>query len=349
MANQKIENYLPKTKEYFNTETTTVMKVGFKENMKVIKEVFFDSKNRKPKYRLPQISPNFKSFTEKSDKVKFIWFGHSTLLLNIDEQNILIDPVFSGNAAPFSFMVKRFQPPVVGVESLPKIDTIVISHNHYDHLDKKTIKFFKDTETKFIVPLGVKNILIKWGIDKDKITELDWYQSTKQGQIKFTATPAKHFSGRGLFDRNKTLWASWVIEGNTEKIFFSGDSGYGKHFKDIGESFDGFDVAFIENGQYNKMWSDIHMMPNETVQAAIDLEAKVFVPIHWGMFDLSLHKWYEPIENSYSLAKEKKVPIIAPELGEILTSESKNDSKLWWETSKEKDENVLKVSIASVE
>lgn len=344
MANQKIENYMPKIKEYFNTETTSVMKVGFKENMKVLKEVFFDSHLRKPKGILPETKPNFDSLISKSNKLKFIWFGHSTLLLNTDNQNILIDPVFSENAAPFSFMMKRFQSPVTSLEALPKINTIVISHNHYDHLDKKTIKFFKDKETKFIVPLGVKNILIKWGIDEDKVTELDWYQSTKQGQLKFTATPAKHFSGRGLFDRNKTLWASWVIEGSTEKIFFSGDSGYGKHFKDIGESFNGFDIAFIENGQYNEKWADIHMMPNETIQAAIDLEAKVFVPIHWGMFDLSLHKWYEPIESSYSIAQEKGIPIIAPKLGEILTNEVQNKSDLWWRASIEKEENTLKVS-----
>lgn len=345
MANSTIENYSLETKEYFNTETTSVMKVGFMENMKVLKEVLFDSKNRRPKDKLPQIKPNFTSFTQKSDKLKFIWFGHSTLLLNVDEKNILIDPVFSGNAAPFSFMVKRFQDPVVDVNDLPTIDTIVISHSHYDHLDKKTIKFFKNKATRFIVPLGIKNILVKWGIDEDKITELDWYQVTKQGEINFTATPAKHFSGRGLFDRNKTLWASWVIESKSEKIFFSGDTGYGEHFKEIAEYFDGFDIAFIENGQYNEKWADIHMMPNETIQAAIDLEAKVFVPIHWGMFDLSLHKWYEPIENSYSLAREKEIPIIAPKLGEILTSESKNDSKLWWETSKEKEENSFNVSV----
>lgn len=344
MANPKIENFSLKTKEYFNTETTSVMKVNFNENMKVLKEVLFDSENRRPKAKLPQIKPDFESFISKSDKLKFIWFGHSTLLLNTDNQNILIDPVFSENAAPFSFMVKRFQAPVISLEVLPKIDTILISHNHYDHLDKKTIKFFKNTSTKFIVPLGVKNILIKWGIDEDKVTELDWYHSTKQGQIKFTATPAKHFSGRSLWDRNKTLWASWVIEGNSEKIFYSGDSGYGKHFKDIGEYFNGFDIAFIENGQYNEKWSDIHMMPNETVQAAIDLDAKVFVPIHWGMFDLSLHKWYEPIENSYSLAKEKKVPIIAPKLGKILTNEVHDESDLWWKSLIDNEENTLKLS-----
>lgn len=344
MANQKIENYLPKTKEYINTETTSVMKVGLKENMKVMKEVFFDSKNRRPKHKLPQISPNFNSFTDKSDKTKFIWFGHSTLLLNTDNKNILIDPVFSENAAPFNFMVKRFQTSVTNLEALPKIDTILISHNHYDHLDKKTIKFFEDKETKFIVPLGIKNILIKWGIDENKVTELDWYQSTKHGQIKFTATPAKHFSGRSLWDRNKTLWASWVIEGTTEKIFFSGDSGYGKHFKDIGKYFNGFDLAFIENGQYNEKWADIHMMPNETIQAAIDLDTKVFVPIHWGMFDLSLHKWYEPIEDSYSLAKEKKIPIIAPKLGEILTTEVHDESDLWWKSLIDNEENTLKLS-----
>lgn len=344
MANSKIENYSSETKEYFNTENTSVMKVGFAENMKVLKEVLFDSASRRPKYTLPQVKPDFDSFSLKSDKLKFIWFGHSTLLLNIDEKNILIDPIFSENAAPFSFLVKRFQSPVVSIDNLPHIDIILISHSHYDHLDKKTVKFFKDKSTKFIVPMGVKNILVKWGIDKSRVTELDWYQSLKNNSMTFTATPAKHFSGRGLFDRNKTLWASWVIEGKSEKIFFSGDSGYGEHFKEIGECFNGFDLAFMENGQYNKMWSDIHMMPAETVQAAIDLEAKVFVPIHWGMFDLSLHKWYEPVEHSYSLAKKNKLSAIVPKIGEIVTKEYITEFPLWWETSKEKEKNSLKVS-----
>lgn len=308
----------------------TVTKMNFSENVKVFKEVTSKSEFRKPKTHLPQVSPDLANFTAKSDNPKFIWFGHSTILMSIDGKTILTDPVFSENAAPVNFMVKRFQNPVLQTDKLPTIDVIMISHNHYDHLDKKTIKFFKDKNTKFIVPLGVGVILEKWGIDKSKITELNWYESTKDNNLNFTATPAIHYSGRGLFDKNKTLWSSWVIESANKKIFFSGDSGYGKHFKEIGERFGGFDFAFIENGQYDKRWPEIHMFPEETVQVALDLKAKIFTPIHWGMFDLSLHKWNEPIKESYKIAKEKNIPIIIPELGEIFYEDKKETQNLWW-------------------
>lgn len=309
----------------------TVTKMNFSENLKIFKEVTLKSKLRKPKSHSPQVSPDLLNFTEESDNPKFIWFGHSTILMNIEGKTILTDPVFSENAAPVNFMVKRFQNPVLQLNELPPIDVVVISHNHYDHLDKKTIKFFKDKNTKFIVPLGVGVILKKWGIDKSKITELNWYESIKDDNLNFTATPAIHYSGRGLFDKNKTLWSSWVIESDNKKIFFSGDSGYGKHFKEIGERFGGFDFAFIENGQYDKRWPDIHMFPEETVQAALDLKAKIFTPIHWGMFDLSLHKWNEPIKESYKVAKEKNMAIITPEFGETFWTNKEKTKNLWWD------------------
>lgn len=327
-----MKNYSKEKKEFVNLENTTLMKIGFGENLNLFKKMLFESDSRRPKNKLPEIKADLKLFMEKSDNLKFIWFGHSTLLLNMDGTTILIDPVFSKSASPFSFLVKRFQKAIFSLNELPAIDVILISHNHYDHLDKKSILFFKNKNTNFMVPLGVKNILIKWGIESWRITELNWYESAKISSTIFTATPARHFSGRGLFDRNKTLWASWVIEKrNKKRIFFSGDSGYGKHFEDIGLKFGEFDIAFIENGQYNEKWSDIHMMPEETVQAAIDLNAKHFVPIHWGMFDLSLHKWSDPIKNSYQIAKEKNISIIPPKLGKIIEEKKDDDHSIWWE------------------
>ena len=324
-------NYSEKTKEFYNLKEVTVTKMNFSENLKVFQEIALKSKFRKPKSKLPQVNPDLKVFNTKSENPKFIWFGHSTILMNIDGKIILIDPVFSKNAAPVNFMVKRFQSPVLLLDELPPIDIIVISHNHYDHLDKKTIKFFREKNTKFVVPLGVGTTLKKWGIASSKIRELNWYESEKSKGLNFTATPAIHYSGRGLFDKNKTLWSSWVIESNNKKIFFSGDSGYGNHFKEIGERFGDFDFAFIENGQYDRRWPEIHMFPEETVQAALDLKAKKIIPIHWGMFDLSLHKWNEPIKESYKIAKEKDIPIIIPKLGEIFFEGKKESENLWWD------------------
>ena len=327
-----MKNYSEEKKEFVNFEKTTLMKIGFRENLNLFKKMLFESNSRRPKNKLPEVKANLDLFMEKSDNLKFIWFGHSTLLLNIDNTIVLVDPIFSMNASPFNFLVKRFQKSIFTLNELPNINVILISHNHYDHLDKKSVAFFKDKNTNFMVPMGLKTTLIKWGIEEWKITELNWYESAKINSTIFTAAPARHFSGRGLFDRNKTLWASWIIEKrNKERVFFSGDSGYGKHFKEIGLKFGEFDIAFIENGQYNEKWRDIHMMPEETVQAAIDLNARHFVPIHWGMFDLSLHKWSDPIKNSYKIAKEKNISIIPPKLGKIIEEKNKADYSTWWE------------------
>ena len=290
-------------------DSKTKVEINIFKKLKAVKDVFLKSKSRIPQGKIPEAKPDIDHFMKKDNQTKFIWFGHSTLLVNIDGQIILMDPIFSRYASPIYFIVKRFQPPVLNLNELPHIDTILISHNHYDHLDKKTIKFFKRNSTEFIVPLGIGNILERWGIDRSRITELDWYESADKNPVKYTSAPAKHFSGRGLFDRNKTNWSSWVIEGKNEKIFFSGDSGYGKHFKEINKYFGKFDIVFIENGQYDKRWPDIHMMPEKTVQAALDLEAKNFVPIHWGMFCISFHHWAEPIERSSRLAKKKGLQV----------------------------------------
>lgn len=267
---------------------------------------------------MPQIKPNLELFEKSSDALKFIWFGHSTVLLNLDGMKILIDPMFSTYASPIKGTFKRFQPPVLSLKELPSIDVIVISHDHYDHLDKKSIQFFKHQETRFLVPLGIKRYLLKWGIAEHKITELDWHESSKMGSINFTATPAHHFSGRSFLGHNTTLWASWVIEGS-KKVFFSGDSAYSPHFRDIGERYGGFDVAFMENGQYDKRWLYAHMMPQQTIQAIKDIQAKFFVPIHWSMFRLSTHHWLDPMMQSLTITKEHNVPMLSPFLGEVIS------------------------------
>lgn len=311
-----------------NTEKSAPS-LSFFKSVSLFKKVILDQ-GRSPTAKLPEVRPNFTNFLAPSETMKFIWFGHSTFLLNVDGHLILVDPVFH-NASPLPFLVKRFQAPVVTLDELPSVETILISHDHYDHLDQKAIEYYVPrTNTRFIVPKGVGNHLRDWGIDDSRITELAWHESITSNDIKFTAAPAQHFSGRGLFDRNETLWASWIIQGNMDKIYYSGDSGYGPHFQEIGNKYGPFDYAFIENGQYNKLWPDVHMQPEESIQALIDLNAHTMIPVHWGMFDLSLHHWTEPIARTYAIARNWTVPLLTPRIGEIVDWNNR-PSSAWWE------------------
>lgn len=341
-------NYSIESGEFINlpSKTNKAKEMSFTETLSIMKKIFLDKATRAPQAKLPEVKPDLADFLKRSDYLKFIWLGHSSILMNLDNRTILIDPVLGKSASPFDFLVTRFQAPVLKVDELPMIDTIIISHDHYDHLDKSTIKYFVNKATRFIVPLGVGKHLTDWGIQPSRITELNWGETITQNEISFTATPAQHFSGRSLFDRNETLWASWVIAGKEDKIFFSGDSGYGDHFKEIGKRYGPFDIAFIENGQYNERWPDVHMQPEETLQAQIDVDAKFLVPIHWGMFDLSLHHWAEPIERTYKIAKAWDIPIITPRLGEIVNTGKPFQNKPWWEFSPSvQTESVSNVSL----
>lgn len=313
-------------------KSSAAAKLTFFERITLMKKVFFDQGDRIPKQKLPEVRPDLDIFLSEDEHLKFIWFGHSTILVNMDGKNILIDPIFSNAASPVSFMVKRFQPPVLKLEDLPEIDFVVISHDHYDHLDKETIKFFSGKKTQFIVPLEVSKHLKDWGITDEAISELNWYESVKKDEMTFTATPAQHFSGRTLWDTNSTLWASWVVHGKREKIYFSGDTGYSDHFKTIGEKYGPFDYAFLENGQYNERWPYVHMKPEETIQAMKDINAKKFIPIHWGMFTLSFHPWDEPIQRSYELSLKENVHILTPRLGEMVHGKSDQTFATWWKS-----------------
>jgi len=280
---------------------------------------------------LPEVKPDMIEFTKISSRIKIIWFGHSSVLMNVSGKKILIDPVFSGSASPVGFMVKRFQKPVLELSGLPEIDYIVISHDHYDHLDMQTMKFFKDKKAEFIVPPGVGSHLRGWGIGAGRITELGWWEKTERGDIDFIAAPSQHFSGRSFTQKNKTLWASWIISSRKEKIFFSGDSGYDIHFSEIGKKYGPFDLAFIETGQYNEKWSTVHMLPHEAAQAYFDLGAKRYFPIHWGMFELALHPWFQPASDIAKEADSRGINLITPLLGEMITMDENLKTGRWWE------------------
>lgn len=298
---------------------------------KLILVFFFGGeKFKRPPEKLPELKPNIKEFLEKSEQLKFIWFGHSTFLVNFDGTIILFDPVFSGAASPVSLFVKRFQDPVLKLEELPNIDYIILSHDHYDHLDKDTIDFFKNKTTKFITPLGVISHLKEWGITDDRLTELDWWNSIERNNLEIILTPAQHFSGRKGSNQNKTLWGSWIVRNKKQSLYFSGDSGYDTHFKTIGDKYGPFDITFIENGQYDERWRQVHVLPEETAQAFLDLKGKRLVPVHWGMFDLSLHNWYDPIERIEKASKEKNINLLTPKFGQIVKLEEETIFEKWW-------------------
>ena len=225
---------------------------------------------------------------------------------------------------------KRFHPVPIDINTLPTIAVVVISHDHYDHLDKNSIKLLADKTQNFVVPLGVAKHLINWGIEPSRIYEMDWWQSVRLADITFTSTPSQHFSGRGLFDRNTTLWSSWVIVSPAQRIFFSGDSGYFDGFKTIGEKFGPFDLTILENGAYNKEWTQSHMLPAETVQAHIDLKGKAMLPVHNCTFNLAFHPWNEPLEKVSQLADEKNILVQTPVMGQAAILAASQSPEKWW-------------------
>ena len=298
-------------------------------NFSTIWEWLIGIENAKPTKKLPEVKVNLKSFFSSNQGVQFIWLGHSSLLMNFAGVKLLIDPVFSGSASPFSFMVQRFQEPIVRLKELPKIDFVVISHDHYDHLDQKTIEYFRETETVFITPLGVGSHLTYWGVKPEQIIERDWFESYSSSGIDFVATPSQHFSGRSLSDENKTLWASWVIKSKDHAVYFSGDSGYDTHFQEIGTKLGPFDIAFIENGQYDKRWPAAHLFPEEAAQVYLELRAKRIFPIHWGMFELAMHPWNEPPTRLTS-ALSSPSALVVPKLGFQYSLDNLPDLEYWW-------------------
>lgn len=324
-------NYNKKKQQFVNRIPDVIEKMQERNlSWKLFKEWFKAGKDRVPSEKLPEVSPDINAFLSTTKDLKVIWFGHSSFLLNMDGNIILVDPVFSESASPVSWMVKRFQEPVLKLEELPKVDYIVISHDHYDHLDMQSIKHFKEKKVTFVTPLGVGSHLKGWGIDEKNIIERDWWQSTTLNGVEFTATPAQHFSGRTGFNGNQTLWASWVLKTKNHNVFFSGDTGYDIHFQQIGERLGPFDVAFIENGQYNLNWREVHLLPEEGVKAFQELKAKKYFPVHWGMFELSLHAWYDPVEKLFNLAKQKNIEVVAPKLGQVVNLNQKFNNELWW-------------------
>jgi L-ascorbate metabolism protein UlaG (beta-lactamase superfamily) len=263
--------------------------------------------------------------------LRITWMGHSSLLIEIDGVRILTDPVWGPRASFSSFIgPKRFFPAPLALSALPELDVILLSHDHYDHLDYSTIKQLTHIDTPVYCSLGVGGIIEKWGISKDRITEMDWTHTLPIGpNVNVTAMPARHFSGRGLTNRNQTLWSSFVIKGAKHNIFFGADSGWFPGYKDIGNSYGPFDLTMLEIGAYGEGWPDIHMGPENATEAHLALRGKVMMPIHWGTFNLALHAWREPIEDLLKFAEQKNITLFLPMPGEPMEVTGSYNSR-WW-------------------
>ena len=293
--------------------------------------LFSKNKNSEPPAALPSTKTDLLRLDPQEDVI--VWFGHSSYFMQLQGKRILVDPVFSGSASPVNFTTKSFNgSDVYTAADLPEIDYLFISHDHYDHLDYKTIQQLKPKVKKIITGLGVGAHLEHWGFDPSIIIEKDWNETVKlYDGFEVHTAPTRHFSGRG-FKRNGTLWLSFVLKAPGTAIYIGGDSGYDHHFKTLGEKHGPFDLVILESGQYNKSWKYIHLMPQEVVQAAQDLKAKKLMAVHWGKFNLSTHDWDEPIKQVNGISKQKGMPLITPMIGEAV--HLKDTARVfvnWWE------------------
>lgn len=317
----------PQVMEYYE-ERTTGGDAGFMR--------FFKKSPNAPTHEIPKVSLKKSDFAETPSSYALYWLGHSSAILEVDGLRILIDPVLE-NAGPFPGIAGRYTSAPIARHELPDIDAVLITHDHYDHLEMATMKYLKDKDVTFITPLGVGARLSGWGVPDNKIIEMGWEQSITIASLQITACPAVHYSGRSRKDRNKTLWASYIIKGKEKNIFWSGDSGYGEHFKKIGEEYGPFDLACVEIDGWNAGWPNTHLFPEEVIATCRDVNAGLLLPVHWGVFDLALHPWNESIQKVHELAMKNGVGMLTPLMGEkVIPGET--ESHKWWSNKPEKQE-----------
>ena len=284
-----------------------------------------------PTYLLPSVKTDLVALPDTGTSV--VWFGHSSYLVKSEGVTLLIDPVFSGNASPVSFFGKAFPGTnTYSAADMPPIDVLVLTHDHYDHLDYETLVALRHKVTRMVVPLGVGAHLERWGYDPTRITELDWSETANISEgLALIAVPARHFSGR-VIKRGGSLWAAYVLDINTQRIFLGGDSGYGPHFKTIGQQYGPFDLALLECGQYGRDWPTIHMFPEEVPQAARDLQTKVLLPVHWAKFALAHHPWRDPIRRlTAAVTPTDPFILTTPRIGQPVMLGGSLPQERWWE------------------
>ena len=318
-------------KQFENLEPTPLMVGEPVSKSEALLKFLFRDNSKNPTEPLPTVKLDVSALKDNSA----VWFGHSTVLFQMGGKRMITDPVYH-YASPVPFLVgKPFEMSnTPTIAELPELDAVLISHDHYDHLDYKAIQEI-DAKTKhFFVPLGVKAHLQRWGIADEKITELDWHEQAKVGDVQLTYVPARHFSGRTLGAENPSLWGGYVIKSPDFSLYYSADSGYGKHFKEQIAQYGEFDFVMIENGAYNEKWALIHEMPEEAVRAVLDINSKRVMPIHWGKFDLSEHHWKEPVERFTQAAEKSGLDVATPRIGQVFDMQADLPKEKWWQSVK---------------
>lgn len=301
--------------------------------MEMASEFFFGgSAHRSPSQALPVVQRKAEDFASHPESgLRVTWLGHSSLLVELDGARVFFDPMFGEYASPFTFTgPKRHFPPPLPLEELPSLDAIVISHDHYDHLDHPTVLALRERVSRWIVPLGVGAHLEAWGVPAAAIRELDWWEEDEVAGVRVACTPSRHFSGRSLSDQNGTLWAGWALIGPAHRVFYSGDTALHPQFAEIGERLGPFDLTMMESGAYNQLWADVHLGPEQAVLAHQLVRGQVMMPVHWGLFDLALHGWTEPIERVLVAAERVGVPIVAPRPGASVELADAPRVDRWW-------------------
>jgi L-ascorbate metabolism protein UlaG (beta-lactamase superfamily) len=287
---------------------------------------------RTPDTPIPVLPRSARDYaTPPGSGLRVTWLGHSTLLLEIDGRRLLIDPVWGERTSPFTFAgPKRFFAPPLPLAELPPIDAVIISHDHYDHLDVPTVMALMTRHVRWIVPLGVGAHLASWGVPEREITELDWWEAMVVQNVTVTATPSRHFSGRSITDANRTLWSGWAFITASHRVFYSGDTAMHEEFDDIGARLGPFDLTMIEVGAYDQNWADVHLGPEQAVEAHTLVRGALMLPVHWGLFDLSLHGWTEPIERVLVAATAAQVRVTTPQPGGMIEPAGDIPMRRWW-------------------
>jgi len=314
-----------------NSEKRSMASSSLRE---MVRRQFFGDEQRQPLGPVPVIFRTARDYaTPPASGLRATWMGWASVLVEIDGRTILTDPVWSERCSPSTIVgPKRFHPPPIALSELPHIDVVVISHDHYDHLDMSTVRSLGARGTDFVVPLGVGAHLERWGIAAAQIHELDWHEHIDLSGLSITATPARHYSGRSPRHPNETLWASWVVKGPKHRIFFSGDSGYTEQFKSIGQQHGPFDLTLIKIGASDPTWSEIHMTPEEAVQTHRDVRGRVMLPIHWATFNLAFHAWRDPADRALAAATKAGVTLVIPKPGAFVEPDAvQTRQDAWWD------------------
>ncbi|MEQ1686657.1 MAG: MBL fold metallo-hydrolase [Burkholderiaceae bacterium] len=301
----------------------------------LIRGQFFGDEMREPPSAIPvvAVAPDELKAAPAPSGLRAFWIGHASVFIEIDGLRLLVDPIFSDYASPFELGPKRFHPPPIALIELPSIDAVLITHDHYDHLDMRTVQHLAGRGTAFFVPLGIGAHLQAWGVPAAQIHDLEWWKEESLKGVRIVSTPSRHYSGRGLNDKNATLWGSWSVIGPRHRLYVSGDTGYSDHFRAIGERFGPFDLSFIKVGAYGPgaPWLDIHMSPEDAVRAHADVRARRLFPVHWGTFNLAFHAWDEPIKRTLAAARASQVEVLTPRVGEIVDADRPFAPNPWWE------------------